>query len=128
MDGGDDQHRPHDVGQDMPAQDGEGTNADEAGCLHVFLVAFHQRGTAHGAGVLHPAGDADGEDQHVQRQLVVHVARQEAPRHAVDQQRYQDGRERQLHVGDAHDEAVHAAAGVAADKAQRHAQHHREQH
>ncbi|KAG1456246.1 hypothetical protein G6F57_015142 [Rhizopus arrhizus] len=58
----------------------------------------------------------------------MHVAWQDAARHAVDQQGDEDGGKRQLDVGDAHDEAVDAAAGVAADEAERHAQHHREQH
>ena len=75
-----------------------------------------------------PARNADREDQDVQRQLVVHVARQQAARHAVDQQRHQDGGKRELHVGDAHDDAVDPSARIAADQPERDAQDHGEQH
>ncbi len=47
----------------------------------------------------------------------VRIARQHRPRNAVDQQRDQDRRKRQLHVGDAHDEGVELAADVAGDRA-----------
>ena len=43
-----------------------------------------------------------------ERDLVVRAARQRHARHAVDQQRDQDRRKRELHVGDAHDERVDA--------------------
>jgi hypothetical protein len=39
-------------------------------------------------------------------------------RHAVDQQRDQDGREGELHVGDPHDEGVRGPADVARDEAE----------
>jgi hypothetical protein len=82
--------------------------ADDARGLHVFLVALDQRRAAHRARELRPVGDADGEDHDVERDLVVHVARQRGAR-AVDQQRDQDGREGQLDVGDAHDRIDRAA-------------------
>ena len=53
---------------------------------------------------------ADREHEHVDRDLVVRAARQRDARDAVDQQRDQDRRERQLHVGHAHDERVDLAA------------------
>ena len=102
--------------------------ADDARGLHVFLVALHQRGAAHRAGVLHPAGRGDGEDQHVHRQLVVHALRQRNARDTVDQQRDQDGREGQLNVGHAHDERIDRAADVAGDQSQRDADQHRQHH
>ncbi len=68
----------------------------------------------------------DREDQHEQRDVAVRVARQHGAGDAVDQQRDQDRRERELHVGDAHDEGVELAARVAGDEAQRDAEHDRE--
>ena len=47
------------------------------------------------------------------RELVVRIARQDRPRHAVDQQRHQDRRERQHHVAHTHDEGIEPAADVA---------------
>jgi hypothetical protein len=76
-----------------------------------------------GARVLHPVRQADGEDQDVQRDLVVRAPRERDPRNAVDQQRDQDGGKRKLHVGDAHDECVHLAAGITGDEPERHAEH-----
>ena len=56
------------------------------------------------------------------------LGRQRDARHAVDQQRDQDRREGELHVGDAHDEGVEPAAEVARDQPEGHAEHQREQH
>ena len=44
---------------------------------------------------------------------------------AVDQQRDQDRRKGELHVGDAHDDRVDRAAEIAAEQAERDAEHHR---
>ncbi len=44
------------------------------------------------------------------RDLVVALHRDDAAHHAVDQQRHQDRREGELHVGDAHDHRVDRAA------------------
>ena len=60
-----------------------------------------------------------------ERDARVRVARQHRARDAVDQQRDQDRRKRELHVGDAHDERVELAAGVAGDEAERHAERRR---
>ncbi|MFM8767942.1 MAG: ABC transporter permease subunit, partial [Rubrivivax sp.] len=37
---------------------------------HVLLVALHQRGAAHGAGIGHPAGERDRDDQHAEGQRI----------------------------------------------------------
>jgi len=44
---------------------------DDAGGLHVLLVLLHQRRAAHGTRVLHPARDADREDEHRDGDAVV---------------------------------------------------------
>ena len=118
---------PSTLGSRCRAMIPSGDHADDARGLHVLLVLLHHRRAAHRARVLHPVGQADREDQHRQhRDLVVRIARQRHAGHAVDQQRDQDRRERQLDVGDAHDERVDLAADVAGDEAERHAEHHRE--
>ena len=48
----------------------------------------------------------------------------DAAHDAVDQQRHQDRREGELHVGDAHDHRVDRAADIAAEQAERDAEHH----
>ena len=50
------------------------------------------------------------------RDLVVRAARQRHARHAVDQERDEDRRERELDVGHAHDERVELAADVAGER------------
>ncbi|KAG1440339.1 hypothetical protein G6F57_019058 [Rhizopus arrhizus] len=61
----------------------------------------------------------------------MHLARDGGARHPVDQQRDQDRREGQLHVGDPHDERIDAPARVTRDQPQhdadQHGQHHRRQ-
>ena len=74
VDGGDHQHRTHYVGEDVPEEDGAAPDADDPRGLHVLLVLLDQGGAPDGAGVLHPAGDPDGEDEDVERELVVVVA------------------------------------------------------
>ena len=58
--------------------------------------------------------------------FAMRVARQHRAGDAVDQQRDQDRRKRELDVGDAHDEGVELAAGVAGDETERDAEHDRE--
>ena len=77
---------------------------------------------------LRPQADADGEDDDVDLQCVVHGAGQRGADHAIDQQRGQDGGERQLHVGDAHQQRVDHAAGVAGEQADGDAEDDREDH
>ena len=92
------------------------------------LLFSTMRRAAHRARVLHPAGEADGEDQHRDGELIVPVARQGDARDAVDQERDQDRREGKLHVGDAHDDRVDAPAEVTGEESKRHAEHQRKQH
>jgi hypothetical protein len=73
-------------------------------------------------------GQPASADQHRERDQLMQLARHRRPRHAVDQQRDQDGGERQLHVGDAHDERIDAPARVARDQPQHDADQHRQQH
>jgi hypothetical protein len=54
------------------------------------------------------------------------IARQRHAEHTVDEQRDQDRRKRQLHVGDAHDDGIDLAADITGDQAQRHPEHQRE--
>lgn len=91
MNGGADQHRPSDIGQDMTVQNCERTDADEFGRLKVFFVAFDHGAAANRASLLHPTGYADSENQDIQGQLIMHIAGQQATRHAVYQQGDQDG-------------------------------------
>ena len=62
------------------------------------------------------------------RDLVVALHRDDAAHHAVDQQRHQDRREGELDVGDAHDQRVDRAAEIAAEQAERDAEHHGDDH
>jgi hypothetical protein len=73
-----------------------GADADHARRLHVFLVALDQRRAAHGARVLHPAGQpmAMISTQKASVSCAFGASRGDA----VDQQRDQDRRERQHHV------------------------------
>src|SRR5690606_97756 len=124
--GGDDQHGPQYIGQDVAPQDGERAHADQARGLHVFFVALDHGGAAYRAGILNPPRYSDGEDKHIQGKAVMGIARQQTARNAVDQQRDEDGGEGKLDIGNTHDDAVDAAAGIAADQAQRDADHQRE--
>ena len=120
------QHRPHHVRQHVRQHDGERPPADDARRLHVLLLALDHGRAAHRARVVHPAGEADGEDQHRDGDVVVALGRQRDARHAVDEQRDQDRREGKLHVGHAHDQRVQPAAEVAGQQSQRYAEDQRE--
>ena len=61
----------------------------------IVLVALDHRRAAHGAGVLHPVGQADRDDEDPEPTARA-LARRNSARDAVDQQRDQDRRERQL--------------------------------
>ena len=97
------------VGDDRPIR--------RAAC-DVVLVLLDHDGAAHGAGVLHPEREADREDEHAEdRSLVDSWPPDDRLHDAVDQERDQDRREGELHVGDAHDERVDRAADIAGDRA-----------
>jgi hypothetical protein len=80
---------------------------DHARGLHVFLVLLDQRRSRArcartAPSPLRPIATDDHEQIAI---LSCSARRQDAARDAVDQQRDQDRREGQLHVGDAHDQA-----------------------
>ena len=96
---------------------------DQPRGLDVVLVALDQRRAAHGAGVLHPERQPDGHDENAEGGAARGCAPfSERVHDAVDEQRDQDGREGQLHVGDAHDDGVDASAGIAGQQAERDAE------
>jgi hypothetical protein len=100
----------------------------QPGRFHIFLVALHERDAPHRPRILHPIGKADGEHQDPELAALDPVVLENRQHNAVDQQRRQDGRKGELDVGNAHDEAVNAAAGIAGAQAQREAYGHRQQH
>ena len=110
----------------MPEEDRGRCDADYARRLHVLLAFLDQSGAAHRARVGRPVGNADRDDQHDQRYVAVRAARQDGARNAIDQERDQDCRKRQLDVGGAHDEGVEPSATIARDEPQADAQHDRE--
>ena len=110
----------------MPEQDGGRRDADHARRLHVLLAFLDQSGAPHRARVGRPVGNADRDDQHHERDITVRAARQDGARDAIDQERDQDCRKRQLDVGGAHDEGVEPSAAIARDEPQADAQHDRE--
>ena len=58
---------PSTFGSTWRQHDAERREPDQAGGGDVFLVLLHHRRAAHGARVLDPEAQADGEDQHGQR-------------------------------------------------------------
>ena len=78
---------------------------------HELLLLDRQHLAADDAAVLDPAGQAEHEDQLVEP----------ASEHRHDREREQDRRERQLDVGDAHDDIVDEAAEKARDQAEQQA-------
>ena len=127
-DGRNHQNRPHHIGQDMAQHDTRRMHADNAGGLHIFLGFLDHRRPAHDTGILHPVGQADGHDEHPDRHLFAHRRRNKPARHTEDQERDQDRREGQLHIGDAHQQAVDPTAAPACQKAQTDPQHHGKDH
>ena len=118
IDGRDHQDRPHRVRQHVPQHDHGGGKADQLRRRHVILVLLHHDRAAHRARILHPETQADRKHQHRQRAHGVQAVAEHRFGDAVDEQRDQDGGEGQLHVGDAHDQAVDGAAEIAGDQAE----------
>ncbi len=87
--------------------------------LNVLLALLYQRRSAHGAREVDPLRCRDGQYEHVHLELFVHRARKNTADHTVDEQRDENGGERQLNVGDAHDDAVDLAADIAAHQAEK---------
>ena len=112
----------------MPDHDAPGGQADHLGGAHIVARHLdHGRG-AHRAGILHPFIDRDGEDQDHRCPCQHHVGAELGPRNAADQQRHEDGREGDEHVGDAHDDAVDHTAEITGDQAEHDAEGGGEQH
>ena len=97
----------------MPQHDHRGGQANELGGGDIVLVLLDHDGAAHRAGVLHPKTQPDREHQDGQHAHLVELVAKDRFGDAVDQERDQDGRERELHVGDAHDQPVDGAAEIA---------------
>ena len=111
----------------MAAHDAQGRHARDAGGLHVLLAALDQRGAAHGARILHPAGQGNRQNQHAKGHRFVRIGKHRAP-HTGDQQSHQNGGEREHDVTHPHQHAVHPTAQVARHQAQRDAYQHRQHH
>ena len=121
------QHRAHHVRQHVRSMIASGRRPmTRAACTYSLFFSTMRR-AAHRARVLHPAGDADREDQHrdrdARRALRCGSATRATP--SISSAIRIAGK-RQLHVGDAHDERVEPAADVAGQQAERHAEHQRE--
>ena len=112
----------------MPPHDLATPKADQPCCLHIFLFLFHQRSGAHRSCKRHPFRQADGGDQNEDCHLVAKVRRDNAAQHAEDEHRDQDRGERQLDIGDPHDQIVEPTADIPRDKAERDADPHRQKH
>src|SRR4029077_6782650 len=96
--------------------DDRGGQPDQLGGGDIIPVLLDHHATAHGAGILHPEAQDDLYHQHRQRTHGVEPVAEYGFSDAVDQQRGQDGGESELHVGDAHDQAVDGAADIARDQ------------
>ena len=111
----------------MLEHDAHRCHADDARRLHILLVALHERRTAHGACVLHPAGESDRDDQDAERERIVSVWKQ-GPADTGDQKRNQDRGKRKHHVAHPHDEGVDVPTRVARQQAQTDADQQRQHH
>ena len=112
----------------MPDHDGAAGSTGDAGGLHILLLQLDHRGAAYDPCILHPVGESDRDDDHVDRHPVVRLARQGGACHAVDQQGDQQRREGELDVGDAHHDSVDDAAEISTGQPERHADGRRQQH
>ncbi len=119
---------PVTLGSTWRAHDAQRRHAGHARGLHVFLVALHQRGAAHRARVLHPAGERDATRSARRRPRVSCAFGNSArPTPAISSATRIAGK-RQHHVAQAHQEGVDPAAREARQQAQRDADHHRQHH
>ena len=129
VDGGDHQHRSHDVGQHVAHHDlRSDARRRSPRRLDVLLVLLDHGRAAHGAGELHP-GEAKpmANHQHVERRArrVDRAAARCAPTPSISRAIRMAGKV-SLHVGDAHDDRVDRAADIAGDQPQRDAENGRE--
>ena len=100
VEGGDDDQRRQDVGQDGAEHDAPFGGAQGAHGFDVFALALHQRLGAGDARVGHPLADAQDQDQ------VQHAFAQNRQHHDGEE----DEGVSQLNIGQAHDEVIDAAA------------------
>ena len=127
-DGGDHQDGRQHIGQDVLSQNGGFAAANELGSQHIVFLFFHHHRATHGACVLYPVGQTNRHDDDEDSHVVAVALGQQATRNAEDQQRHQDDREGQLHIGNAHQQRVEPATGIAGDQAQRHTDDERQRH
>ncbi len=90
--------------------------ADQLRRRDIILVLLDHHRTAHGAGVLHPEAETDGDDQHAERAHLIEPVAEQRFGDAIDQQCDQDRGEGELDVGDSHDHGVDHATEVAGDQ------------
>ena len=129
IDRGDHQHRPHHVGQDVANEDARVRRARSA--APPARNRGSSRPSSRRAPCAHIAPRTTGRSRRSSTPKPISSrlgAFQQRLRDAVEQQRDQDGGKRQLHVGDAHDDSVDPAAGVARDQPQRDADRAAERH
>ena len=112
----------------MEEQDARRGAPQHAGGRHVVLLLLDHHGTTHGAGVLHPVRQRDGDDDDVDGHVIPQTAGQDAPGNTEDEQCHQQHREGELHVGNAHDEHIQPAAPITGQHAQGDADEHGQQH
>ena len=101
------------------------TPMTSAACTYSFCRSTNVDARAVRAKLTH-SDKPDRDGQHDQHQVVVGLARQDAAGDAVDEQRGQDRRQRELDVGDAHDDRVDPSAEVTRDEPERHPEQARE--
>ena len=112
----------------MPGQNGRAAAPDELGSQHIVFLLFHHDRATHGARVLHPVRQADGNDDDVHGHVVAVALGQHAACNTEDQQRHQNHGEGELHIGNAHEHGVKPATGIARNQAQWHANDERQRH
>ena len=115
---------PSTLGRDVPHDDQRGRQAGDLRRLDVLLALLDHGRPPHRTCVLHPRGDADGEDDDMDRDVRVQLARQHRSDQTVDEKGDQDRGERELHIRDPHDHAVDEPPEIAGDEAEADADDH----
>ncbi len=109
----------------MAAHDAGVGHAGDAGGLDVFFPPLDHGRAAHRAGVLHPTGEGDGQNQNPEGQGVMGIGKQGAA-HASNQQGDQDGREGEHDIAHPHQKGIEPAPHEARQQPQGHADQHRQ--
>src|SRR5207249_12208719 len=129
VDGGGHQHRTHRVRQTVAEHLTEGRRPETARRLDELLLAERQELGAHQARDRHPAqAPDDRDDQDEYASLRAERLPQRVAEEVDDQQQQGEPRERQEHVGDAHQRVVDLAAHEPRRRANRGPDRDRDQH